>query len=173
MRYWLLVIAIFLGGCTGLPSGVSPVSDYDVERYTGKWYEIARLDHRFERGLSNVTAEYSMADDGSIRVVNRGYDNDGKSWQEAIGKAYPLGDPTVGQLKVSFFGPFYGGYNILKLDREDYQYSLVSGPSRSYLWILARQPKLEPAILDELISYARELEYDTDSLIYVDHERPD
>ena len=170
MRGWWLIGIVLLSGCTGLPSGVTPVSGFMIEHYTGKWYEIARLDHRFERGLSHVTAEYSMNDDGSIRVVNRGYDSSSESWQEAVGKAYPLGDPGVGRLKVSFFGPFYGAYNILEIDRQDYQYTLVSGPTRDYLWILSRKPVLEPTILDDLVSSARELDFDTDSLIYVDHE---
>lgn len=163
----LLLIAA-LAACTGMPKGVTAVDGFELERYLGKWYEIARLDHRFERGLSHVTAHYSLRDDGGVRVVNRGYDAQAEEWDEAEGRAYFIEGPEVGRLKVSFFGPFYGGYNILELDHEAYRHALVSGPSRSYLWILARTPTLETEILDALIARADELGFDTDALIFPD-----
>uniref|UniRef100_UPI0035647773 lipocalin family protein n=1 Tax=Marinobacter sp. TaxID=50741 RepID=UPI0035647773 len=98
-------VVILLAGCTGLPDGIDPVSDLDVERYQGTWYEIARLDHSFEEGLSNVTAEYSVQDDGSIRVINRGYSEEEGKWEEAEGRAVFVEDEANGHLKVSFFGP--------------------------------------------------------------------
>jgi apolipoprotein D and lipocalin family protein len=162
---------MLLGGCTGLPDGVDPVTSFEVSRYTGKWYEIARLDHRFERGLSQVTAEYTLSDNGGITVVNRGYDADSESWKEAKGRAYLVSGPSVGRLKVSFFGPFYGGYNILKLDQDAYQYSLVSGPNRSYLWVLSRTPEMDPALLQRLVDYADSLGFAIKDLIYVDQSR--
>lgn len=171
MRAYLLLVLMLLGGCTGLPDGVDPVTGFEVSRYTGKWYEIARLDHRFERGLSQVTAEYILADDGGIKVVNRGFDADSESWKEAKGRAYLVSDPSVGRLKVSFFGPFYGGYNILKLDQDTYQYSLVSGPNRSYLWVLSRTPEMDPALLELLVDYADSLGFAIKDLIYVDQGR--
>ena len=165
----LLVAFILLcAGCTGAPDGVQPVSGFELDRYLGTWYEIARLDHRFERGLTDVTATYSMRDDGGVKVVNRGYRSDEAEWDEAIGKAYFVGDADIGQLKVSFFGPFYGGYNIVELD-QNYQYALVVGPNRDYLWILARSPKLDEAIVNALVERAESLEFATDELIFVSH----
>lgn len=169
----VLTGALILGlnACVGIPDGVEPVSGVELEKYLGTWYEIARLDHSFERGLSNVTATYSRRDDGGIRVINRGYNAEEKAWDEAEGKAYFVGETDVGQLKVSFFGPFYGGYNIIELDKENYQYSLVAGPDRSYLWILARQPELEAATLQHLVAKADALGFATDKLIYVSHDQ--
>ena len=167
--YFLTAMAIFLTACTGAPEGVDVVSGFDLNRYLGTWYEIARLDHSFERGLSNVTATYSLRDDGGVKVVNRGYHAEDGEWDEAEGKAYFVGDEDVGQLKVSFFGPFYGGYNIFELDKDDYQFSMVAGPDRSYLWILSRTPELEPEVLQGLIGKARDLGFNTDELIVVEH----
>lgn len=156
--------------CVGVPEGVEPVKGFELDRYLGKWYEIARLDHSFERGLSKVSAEYSLREDGGVKVINRGFDQDKNEWNEAEGKAYFIGNSNVGQLKVSFFGPFYGAYNILVLDKKDYQYSLVAGPDRSYLWILARKPKLDQAIIDDLLAKANRLNFPTDKLIFVSQD---
>lgn len=164
----LLAIALQVG-CTGVPDGVQTVRDFELERYLGTWYEIARLDHRFERGMSNVTANYSKRDDGGVAVVNRGFKVAAGEWDEATGKAYFVGASDVGELKVSFFGPFYGGYNIIELDQEGYQYSLVAGPDRNYLWILARSPDLDAEILAALIAKAKDLGFPTDELILVEH----
>lgn len=162
-----------LFGCAGAPDGVTPVKGFELQKYLGTWYEIARLDHSFERGLSHVTAEYSMRADGGVRVVNSGFDADAGKRQQAIGKAYFVGDSDVGQLKVSFFGPFYGGYNIIALDKETYQYSLVAGPSRDYLWILSRTPQMDPAVVQELVGLAAGLGFTTDDLIFVDQLSPE
>jgi len=162
------LLASTQAGCTGAPDGVEPVSGFELQRYLGTWYEIARLDHSFERGLSQVTAEYSMRDDGGVRVVNRGYDAVRGEWQEAVGKAYFTGESDVGQLKVSFFGPFYGGYNILELDKSEYRYSLVAGPNRDYLWILSRTPQMDESNVERLVGIAADLGFATDTLIFVD-----
>ena len=164
-----LLVTAFQSGCTGIPDGLQPVVGFELDRYLGTWYEIARLDHSFERGMSNVTANYSMRDDGGVSVVNRGYVVAKDEWDEATGKAYFIGDDDVGRLKVSFFGPFYGGYNIVELDKDNYQHALVAGPDRSYLWILARSPKLDPDVLTTLVNKAGNLDFPTDELIYVDH----
>ena len=166
----LTVLAVLVTACTGAPDGVETVSGFELKRYLGTWYEIARLDHSFERGLSNVTATYSLRDDGGVKVINRGYNDEDKEWDEAEGKAYFVGDEDVGQLKVSFFGPFYGGYNVIELDKEGYQYSMVAGPDRSYLWILSRTPEMDPGVLQTLIAKARDLGFATDELIMVEHE---
>jgi len=156
--------------CTGMPERVEAVSGFDLDHYLGTWYEIARLDHGFERGLQRVSAQYSLRADGGVRVINRGFDVSRGEWREAEGKAYFLEGPQTGRLKVSFFGPFYGSYNIIELDKADYRYALVCGPDASYLWILASQPQLEPAILRRLIARAESIGFDTERLIYVQHE---
>jgi len=166
----LLAVLIFgLGGCLGIPDGVKPVQDFEIERYLGTWYEIARLDHSFERGLSNVTAQYSLRDDGGVSVINRGFKTSAKKWEEAKGKAYFVDDKTLGKLKVSFFGPFYGAYNVIALDEKAYQWSLVVGPDTGYMWILSRTPLLDKAIVDELVSVAKSHGFNTDDLIFVSH----
>ena len=144
------------------------MTDFELARYLGHWYEIARLDHSFERGLVNVTADYALKEDGRVRVVNRGYRPADDEWQAVEGVAAFVGATDVGRLKVSFFGPFYGGYNIIALDKESYQYALVCGPSRSYLWILAREPQLDAAVTEALVARARELGFATEALIMVD-----
>jgi len=164
------LLLLLLSGCTGVPEGVTTVNGFDLERYLGRWYEVARLDHRFERGMSHVTANYSLLPDGGVQVINRGFDTDKQEWEEAEGKAYPVGDPTIGQLKVSFFGPFYGGYNIIELDHEAYQYALVSGPDTSYLWVLARQPELDNSVVERLLSKASGLGFDTSGIIFVEQK---
>ncbi|GBC60844.1 lipocalin [Desulfonema ishimotonii] len=162
-------ILLLLSGCVALPENVVPVNGFRIDRYLGRWYEIARLDHSFERGLENVTAMYSYRQDGGIRVINRGFDPEKKEWKEAVGKAYFVGTPDIGRLKVSFFGPFYGGYNIIALDRENYAYALVCGPDKSYLWILAREPHLSEQVKSGLIRMAAALGFETDRLIHVRH----
>ena len=166
-RYFTLLLAL-LGGCTGVPDGLTPVDNFDANRYLGTWYEIARLDHRFERGLEQVSAHYSLNSDGSIKVINRGYDPEQRQWQQAEGTAKFVGEPTIGQLKVSFFGPFYGGYNVLQL-APDYRYALISGPDRDYLWILARSASLPEQDLKFLVAEAKRMGFATEQLIYVHH----
>ena len=157
-------------GCTGIPDGVEPVKGFEVNRYLGKWYEIARLDHSFERGLNNVSAEYSLRSDGTIRVLNRGFNVNKNKWQEAEGRAKFMGSPDVASLKVSFFGPFYGGYNIVELDKQNYQYVMIVGNNRNYLWILSRTPTLDPNIRKKLVAKAKDLGFAVDQLIYVNHD---
>ena len=167
----LAVLGLALGGCLGVPEGVRPVEDFTMEKYLGKWYEIARLDHPFERGLSNVTAEYSLRDDGGVKVINRGFKTSNNKWEDAEGKAYFVGDSSIGKLKVSFFGPFYGAYNVIALDKEAYQWSLVVGPDTDYLWILSRTPVLDQAIVEQLLSQAKSHGFNTQELIFVDHQQ--
>lgn len=163
-----LAATFLLTGCTGIPSGTEPVTGFELDRYLGQWYEIARLDHSFERGLDCVTATYSLRDDDGVRVINRGYNIEEQAWDEAEGRAYFIEDETVGRLKVSFFGPFFGGYNILELD-DDYQWALVAGPNRDYLWILSRTPQMPDDTEARLRERAAELNFPTDELIDVAH----
>lgn len=171
MKNLLIVVAsLFLSACLGMPEKVTPVTNFDLERYLGKWYEIARLDHSFERGLMRVTAEYSLREDGGVAVVNRGFMADKGEWKEAEGKAYFVGDKQEGYLKVSFFGPFYGSYVIFELDRENYQYAFISGPDLSYLWLLSRKPVLEQEVIDRFVAAAKRLGFDTEELIFVERK---
>lgn len=148
------------------------VKNFDLESYLGTWYEIARLDHSFERGLTNVTANYTLKENGSVKVLNRGYSDKKSTWKSATGRAKFTDDPNVGALRVSFFWPFYGGYNVVLL-AENYSYALVAGDSEKYLWILAREPELNQDIMSSLLERARELGYSTENLIYVSHEKQD
>lgn len=168
----LLLAGLLLGSCVGVPRGVAPVTGFELSRYLGTWYEIARLDHSFERGLTRVTADYSRREDGGVRVVNRGYHAQSGEWKEAVGKAYLVAGPDLGRLKVSFFGPFYGGYNIIALDRQGYRWALVCGPSRDYLWILAREPVLDEALYSRLVGKAASLGFPTGALIKVEQTGP-
>jgi len=165
-----LLAAFVLGGCVSArgPEGVTPVGSFQLDRYLGTWYEVARLDHRFERGLSNVTANYGLNDDGSVKVVNRGTVISSGKLKEATGKARFVKSPSEAHLKVSFFGPFYGAYIVFEL-ADDYTHAIVSGPSRKYLWILARSPELPDTIYQQLVEKARELDFPVDDLIKVVH----
>jgi len=164
----LLLVPVLLTACLGMPEGVRPVTGFEIDRYLGTWYEIARLDHSFERGLTRVTAEYSLRDDGGVRVVNRGYDAAAGEWREAVGKAYFVGSEDAGYLKVSFFGPFYGSYVVFELDQEAYRYAFVAGPDRSYLWLLARTPTIDEPLRQRFVDRAAELGFETGSLIFVE-----
>jgi apolipoprotein D and lipocalin family protein len=167
MRHIASALLLLLFGCAGIPEGVKPVDNFKLERYLGKWYEIARLDHSFERGLTRVTADYSMRGDGGVRVLNRGYSEKEKVWKQAEGKAYFVQGPDSGHLKVSFFGPFYGSYIVVDLDHEHYRYSLVCGPNKSYLWILSRDPEIGRDLKNTLVGKASALGFDTSGLIFV------
>lgn len=150
-----------------MPKSVTPVNNFKLNRYLGTWYEIARLDHSFERGLEQVTAEYALREDGGVSVTNRGFLTAESKWKEATGKAFFVEESTTGYLKVSFFGPFYGSYVIFELDRENYQYAFVSGPDTSYLWLLSRTPTVDQKLLDRFVAQAKELGFASEELIYV------
>lgn len=167
MKRLLFLCVLVLAGCVGRPDNIVPVSNFDTTRYLGKWYEIARLDHSFERGLSHVTADYSLRQDGGLKVLNRGYKDVDVVWKDAEGKAYFVDKKDVAYLKVSFFGPFYGSYIVFDLDQHNYSYSMISGPDKSYLWLLSRTPTMDPAVQQRMIEKARGLGFDTSKLIYV------
>ncbi len=160
----LIMVLLPLLLVTGKDYPVDPVTNFNLEKYLGKWYEIARLDHRFERGLQKVTAEYSLRDDGKVKVTNRGYKND--KWKQAVGKAKFVKDENTGFLKVSFFGPFYGSYIIFDLV-DDYSYAFVAGDNTNYLWFLSRTPTIDDALMEKFISKAKALGFNTDDLIFV------
>ena len=169
MRSFLfLLLSLILISCTGIPKGVSPVKKFDETRYLGKWYEIARLDHSFERGLSKVTADYALMSDGGIEVINRGFSVTQNKWKEAKGKAYFVGARNEGHLKVSFFGPFYGSYIIFDLDQENYQYAFISGYNTSYLWLLSRTPTVSEEVKEQFVKKSKELGFNTNDLIFAE-----
>lgn len=168
MRFLSALFALATTGCTGLPEGVDPVEGFEIDRYLGKWYEIARLDHPFERGLDKVTAEYSLRGDGGVEVINRGYSRTKTKWKQAEGKAYFVRDTDAGYLKVSFFGPFYGSYVVFELDQKDYSYAFVAGPDKSYLWFLSRTPTVSDDLIEKFVDKAGALGFDTEALIMVD-----
>jgi apolipoprotein D and lipocalin family protein len=165
----ILAALALLAGCTDPPDGVEPVSPFDINRYQGVWYEIMRLDHSFERDLTNVTATYELRDDGTVGVLNRGFDRKQCRWKEADGSARFQGEKTIASLSVTFFWPFAGGYHVFALDQKNYQFALVAGPSHDYLWILARRPNLPDKIMNQMIGKAREHKFPVDNLILVDH----
>lgn len=166
------LLLLMIGACTDVPPGIQPVRPFDINRYLGEWFEIARLDHSFERGLTNVTANYAARGDGSVKVINRGYDRKNCRWKDAEGKAVFQGARDTASLSVTFFWPFAGGYHVFALDRQNYGWAMVSGPSRSYLWILARQSDLSPQIRDGLVNQAQALGFPVNELILVDHSKP-
>lgn len=162
----LLIALFFLTACLSLPQSVVPVKNFKLDNYLGTWYEIARLDHPFERGLEQVTAEYQLLDDGSVSVTNRGFDTRSQVWKQSVGKAKFVDQRDEGFLKVSFFGPFYGSYAVFELD-QNYRYAFVSGPDTSYLWLLSRQKTVSPELKQRFISKAGALGFPTDELIWV------
>ena len=170
MKKIFTLLTLLLTGCVSIPENIKPIDDFNIERYLGKWYEIARLDHSFEQGLTSVSAEYSLRSDGGLRVMNRGYSQKDNKWKEIEGKGYFVDRKDQGFLKVSFFGPFYGSYVVFDLDRENYSYALVSGPNKSYLWLLARSPRINDDLKKRLVDKAAARGFDTEKLIYVRHD---
>lgn len=172
LRRWSLIAGLVaLAGCTGLPEDIEPVTGFDGARYLGTWYEIARLDHSFERGLTNVRAEYSRNDNGSIKVINSGYNAEEEQWEEADGRAVFVEDENTGHLKVSFFGPFYASYVVFELDKDAYSYAYVTGYDRDYLWFLSRTPEVSEEAIEAFRDRARAEGFDLDELILVGQEK--
>ncbi|MCS5564446.1 lipocalin family protein [Marinobacter sp.] len=168
VRSVAIAAGLTLTACTGVPDGITPISELDAGRYQGTWYEIARLDHSFEEGLSRVTAEYELQEDGSLTVINRGYDTAEGRWSLAEGTAKFVGEGQSGHLKVSFFGPFYSAYVIFELDQPDYQHAYITGYNRDYLWFLARTPEVSEAAMARFRARAEAEGFDLSELIVVD-----
>jgi apolipoprotein D and lipocalin family protein len=161
---------MLLFGCLGTPESVKPVTGFDANKYLGKWYEIARLDHSFERGLEHVSAKYSLGNGGGIYVLNSGFKTKQQKWIDVEGKAFFVEKKDVGHLKGSFFEPFYGSYIVFDLDKKNYQYAFVCGANTSYLWLLSRTPTVNKKLKDKFIKQAKGLGFDTDALIWVKQE---
>lgn len=165
-------IVVFFSSCASIPQKAKPVENFDVNRYLGTWYEVARFDFRFEKDLDNTSANYTLDEKGNVIVLNSGYNFVKKKWSKADGVAKFRGDKNIAALKVSFFGPFYSGYNVIALD-ENYQYALIAGKSLDYLWILSRTKDLPNEIKTEYLKVAEEIGYDTSRLIWVKHDKDD
>ena len=161
-----MLCLVLLVSCTGLPDNVEPVSQFNTEQYLGTWYEIARLDHSFERNLERVTATYDLNEDGSISVLNKGFNTEKDEWRQAEGVAKPMGSSDIAHLKVSFFGPFYGTYAVFEL-ADDYSHAFVSGYNTDYLWLLAREPDVSTEVRQRFINESQALGFDTSKLIWV------
>ncbi|AZB07365.1 hypothetical protein EG344_00190 [Chryseobacterium sp. G0162] len=173
-RIILIVILCFvflnsMTSCSSMPEKVQPVRQFDVNRYLGRWYEIARFDYYFEKDLDNAMAQYSLNSDGSVDVTNSGYNFKKNKWVSVNGTAKFRGDKDTAALKVSFFGPFYAGYNVVAL--EDYKYALVAGKNLDYLWILSREKTIPENVKQNFISKAQEIGYDTSKLIWVKQDK--
>ncbi|PUB34367.1 apolipoprotein D and lipocalin family protein [Elizabethkingia sp. YR214] len=165
-----LTTLALLSSCSNIPKNAKPIESFDANRYLGTWYEIARFDYKFERNLDNVTAQYSFKENGEIKVLNSGYNTQTQEWKSATGSAKFRKDKTIAALKVSFFKPFYAGYNVIALDK-DYKYALVAGQSLKYLWILSREKSIPENIKEEYLKKAQSIGYDTSKLIWVKQDK--
>ena len=166
----LIILSSMLFSCSTIPKGITAVQQFDKNRYLGKWYEIARLDFKFEKNLNNTTAEYSINSNGTIKVLNKGYNIKTQKWKTATGKAKFVKDESIAMLKVSFFGPFYSGYNVIAIDKE-YKYALIAGKNLKYLWILSRETTIPHDIKQKYIELAQKVGYNTDDLVWVKHDK--
>ena len=170
----LILILVSLGylmfGKQGIPDGVTAVTPFDLKRFEGTWYEIARLDHGFEKNMSHVSFTYTLKDGGDFEVVNKSLDGKNGRWETSEGKGAFIGDPNVGRLKVSYFGPFYGRFNIIALDEKNYSWAMATGPSTRYLWILSRKKTLEDPIIQDLIRKAIGMGFKLDKMVHVDQK---
>lgn len=170
LTFLALILTITFFSCKTIPTGAKAVTSFEKDKYLGKWYEIARLDFKFERNLNNTTAEYSLNENGTIAVLNKGYNTKKEKWEEANGKAKFVEDDKTGMLKVSFFGPFYGGYNVIAID-DDYKYALVAGSSLDYLWILSREKTIPEDVKKKYLELAESIGYKTSDLLWIVHDK--
>ncbi len=169
------LIASLLGcfillSCQSIPKGATVVQNFDAQKYTGTWYEIARIDFKQERNLNNTVAQYTLKDNGDIKVVNSGYNYIKEEWKDAVGNAKFRGKASEGALKVSFFGPFYSGYNVFAVDKE-YKYALVGGKNYDYLWILSREKSIPEQMKQKYLKIATDFGYNVSDLIWIEHNK--
>ncbi len=165
----VLGIFIFNSCSAGIPEKATAIQNFDSEKYLGKWYEIARFDYRFEKNMNQVTATYSKNADGTIKVENKGYDYVKNEWKQSTGEAKFVNSENEARLKVSFFKPFWAGYNVVDLD-DDYKYALVAGKNLDYLWILSREKTIPENIKTQFLEKARAIGYETSQLIWVEQK---
>ncbi len=164
------LLLLNLTSCKTIPENATAVKPFKLNSYLGTWYEIARMDFKFEKNLNNVTATYSLKENGDVKVDNRGYDYVKDKWKESIGKAKFVDAKDEAKLKVSFFGPFYSGYNVIEID-PDYKYALVAGKDLSYLWILSREKTIPQDVKTKYLATAQKIGFDVNKLTWVKHDR--
>ncbi len=164
----LTILILFVNACVKVPEWVTPVKNFKVKRFMGTWYEIVRLDHRFERGMNSVTANYSLDPDGGIKIQNSGYMVRWKEWRYREARASFVDQTNIGLLKVAYTRPLYFPYVIFKLD-PDYEYAFVCGKDRSLLWLLSRTEYVDQDVIDDFVAEAKKLGFDTSKLIFVSH----
>src|SRR6478736_2416923 len=162
-------IGIF-SSCSNIPEKEKAIENFIVNRYLGVWYEIARTDNRFERNMDNVVAKYSLKSNGELVVFNSGYNYEKKEWKSITGSAKFREDKNTAALKVTFFKPFYGAYNVIAIN-EDYKFTLVAGNDLDYLWLLSKEKSMPVNIKQEYLKQAEEIGYDTSKLIWVKHDK--
>ena len=177
MRILSIIILVFflastsylMFGKLGIPEGLTAVKPFDINKFSGTWYEVARLDHGFEKGLSHVTAQYTVnKEGGQIKVLNKAFNAKSGHWESSLAKVGFIDQADEGRLKVSFFGPFYGSYNIIDLDQKDYSYAMVTGPGKQFFWILSRKPSLDNKTMQSLIQKAIGMGFKLEKIVYVD-----
>ncbi|NOQ35373.1 MAG: lipocalin [Methylococcaceae bacterium] len=169
---FLFIVTLFINGCSQLtiPKGVYPVEQFNVHKYQGKWYEIARLENSFEEGLDHITAEYTLLEKGGLKVINRGFSIEDNEWKTAEGKAKFVKVQNDAYLKVSYAWPFYASYVVFDLDEKHYQYAFVTSIDDSYLWLLSRTPKVSEQVMERFLKKSEKLGFDTKKLIFVNHD---
>ena len=169
----IIVFVMVISSCTNtnITPEIQPVQNFDINKYLGVWYEIARLDNSFQESMQNVTATYSLRKDGGINVLNKGYKTDEKRWSQAQGVAYFMDEKNKQEayLKVSFFRPFYASYVVFELDK-DYTYAYVGGNTKEYLWLLARTKTVSKKIKNDFIEKTKAKGYNTEKLIWSNHD---
>ena len=168
-----MLAGLFISGCiphfSPALSPVPTVPDLDLRRYAGTWYEIARLPHGFEKNMEQVTATYTINADGTIRVVNKGFDLRKKRWKQATATAWRPAPDRPGHLRVRFFWPFTADYNVIAMDSRNYQWAMVTSRSKKYLWILSRKPSMDETRYIDLVDRARQWGFDVGALHRVSH----
>ena len=166
MKSFLTFTTTLLFWFNSVSAKPSPIDKFDIQRYSGVWYEIARIENSFEEGLSNVTATYTLRDDGRVKVVNKGYNTKAAEWDEADGYAVFGESENIGFLEVTFFWPFFADYVIFEIDPE-YQHAYITSDSKDYLWLLARTPIVSDKVKEHFLERAKSLGFKLDDLIFV------
>jgi len=177
--FTILIVGLTFLGCGASKNAskkfkttISPVKNFKVESYMGHWYEVARLDFKFQKGLDNCAAFYSLNENGSVKVINSGFRDEKNKWEYAKGKAKFRGEKNLGELKVSFFGPFYSDYNVVAI-ADNYKYALVFGKNLDYMWILSRTKQIPDSIREDFTNIARNAGYDVSNLLWANHDKND
>ncbi|WKW46171.1 lipocalin family protein [Myroides sp. JBRI-B21084] len=166
----LLFSLILIAACSSKPKNAEPVQNFNANKYLGTWYEIARFDYIFEKNLNNVSANYTLDKNGNIIVFNSGFNVVENKWKSSTGIAKFRLNKNVAALKVSFFKPFYAGYNVVAID-DNYKYALIAGKDLDYLWILSREKTIPEHIKTSFLQKAKEIGYNTTKLIWVEHNK--